>query len=195
MTSYRVLNLFRSGRQSYEQVDNGERYCGVKEARLTLMQQVGDYLKIAYQQEPKEIISNAYNEYHQKQGPYFVQLQNCLILPVAWDEKDGWNSQYISLREEMLKKALAKVTASYQELAMTNDMPYCNLYHYHKNEKDYYMIVNFSTERYEKITCQLLTESTELIEHSRIGSMRVPYTGDQIETTIDSYELKVFEVE
>ena len=59
-------------------------------------------------------------------------MGNCIILPVAWDEKDGWNSQYISLREAMLKEMLSKVTDDYQAFAMTNDMPYCNLYHYHK---------------------------------------------------------------
>lgn len=184
----------RSGHQSYEQVDNGTSYCGVKEARLTLMQQVGDYLNITYSQEPEQIVSNAYNEYHEKQGPYLVQMGNCIILPVAWDEKDGWNSQYISLREAMLKEMLSKVTDDYQAFAMTNDMPYCNLYHYHKDEKDYYMIANFSTENYDSIACQLLIEPGTLIEHSRAGESEVSYDGAHIQTVIDSYELKVFEV-
>ncbi|MEG0294427.1 hypothetical protein [Enterococcus sp.] len=184
----------RSGRQSYEQVDNGQRYCGVKEARLTLMQQVGDYLKIKYNQAPKQVISNAYNEYHEIQGPYLVQMENCLILPVAWDEKDGWNSQYISLREAMVKEVITGIKPSYPKLAMTNDMPYCNLYHYQKEGKTFYIIANFSTERYKAIECQLITTKPELIEHSRQGEKMVAYDGEKIQTAIGSYELKVFEV-
>lgn len=182
----------RSGQQSYEQVTNHKNYYGVSEARMSLMQQTGDFLDITYESDESSIISRAYNEYDQDEGSVCAVSKNSFILPISWDKKAGWSSQYISFKEEIIRDVLLHQSINTKTLALTIDMPYVNLIHYQKNQKNYYLVANFSTESYETIRCQLVNETACYDEYSLTGKQTVTYQDNYLQTSLASLEMKVF---
>lgn len=110
----------RTDYQSYEQVD-GMTIDGIKNPRITMLQHTGDYYKIGYDNsKPVEVLSNAYNEYAEKLGPVMTIVDGrTVILPMNTDPKYGWESQYYSIKEQLLKYILNKTT----NLDYVIDMP------------------------------------------------------------------------
>lgn len=180
-----------TGYQSYEQVDNGQQYTGISEPRMSLMQQTGDFYCLDYEGEV-QVITNAYNEYHVYQGPVCVKVGQHFILPIAWNNRHGWNSQYINFKEEIIKEYLGQTFKG--GFAQTFDMPYCHMYHYQQANKEYFVIANFSTENYKRIRCDLPIKSGQFKEYSRQGEQLVNYENGYLLTELAYYELKVFEL-
>lgn len=184
----------RSGKQSYEQVTNGRSYCGVEEARMTLMQKTGDFADITYDEQDLTVISRAFNEYDKEEGIVCAGSKNSFILPLAWDEKDGWNSQYISFKEEMIREVLLEQETAQRLVVSTIDMPYVNMFHYVKAGRSYYIIANFSSENYNQITCKLDETTAKLKEYHLTGEKEIQFQNQVIATPLAALDIKVFEV-
>lgn len=114
------LKKARTDYQSYEQVD-GMTIDGIQNPRVTMLQHTGDYYQIQYDDsKPVEVLSNAYNEYAEKLGPVMTIVDGrTVILPMNTDPKYGWESQYYSIKEQLLKHILNKTT----DLDYVVDMP------------------------------------------------------------------------
>ncbi len=102
----------RTNYQSYEQIDE-MTINGIKNPRVTMLQHTGDYYKIVYDDsKPVEVLSNAYSAKAEKLGPVMAIVNGqTVILPMNTDPKYGWESQYYSIKEQLLKHILNKTTS------------------------------------------------------------------------------------
>ncbi|AEV94371.1 hypothetical protein [Pediococcus claussenii] len=99
----------RTDYQSYEQID-GKTIDGIENPRMTMLQHMGDYYQIEYNSREVKEVSSARNEYGKKLGSMLTEVKNhILVLPISSDSKYGWESQYYSIREKILKDELRRV--------------------------------------------------------------------------------------
>lgn len=159
-----------SEKQSYEQVDDGQVIDGVEKARMTMMQQLGPYFNIQYDNDIKlDVITNSYDEYNEFVGPAMVSVNNrVLVIPISDHEKYGWNSQYINYKEKIIKTWLEENT---KVVFLKNSGPITLI---KESEKVY--LTNFSMDGTEKIKIRIpnLKINSENIEIlSRGGKEKV----------------------
>jgi hypothetical protein len=110
----------RTGYQSYEQLD-GFTFDGIENPRVTMLQHTGDYYQIGYDPTANvQVLSNAYSAKAEKLGPVMTVVNGrTVILPMNTDPKYGWESQYYSIKEQLLKYILNQTT----NLDYVIDMP------------------------------------------------------------------------
>lgn len=140
----------RSGKQSYEEF-SGSSFDGIENPRVTLLQHVGDYLKIDYKNSSQiKVLSQAYTASHERVGPVMVLTEKSLIMPIGFDDKYGWEGEYHTIKEHALKQALQEF-----DLPYLVDMPGVKLVV--EGEKIY--ISNFTTDLYDGIKLHLSDEN------------------------------------
>lgn len=131
-----------TGYQSYEEAVGEKLICGVEHARITMMQQCGDYYNIIYE-DHIEPITRVYDEYAKLLGNGLISQENALILPIGYHSTYGWQAQYINYRESMIKEFVNK---NKKQIYLVN-MPVVQL----SSDSHKLLITNFSLDTYDQI--------------------------------------------
>lgn len=99
----------RSQHQTYMAMNN-RTLAGVRDARATMLQHVGDYLNLDYAEDANvEVWSTAYNQHHEEQGPVVTAVDgHIFILPFNSDPKYDWESHYNNFEQELFQKLLTE---------------------------------------------------------------------------------------
>ncbi|MFV0379311.1 MAG: hypothetical protein ACK5KQ_00570 [Anaerorhabdus sp.] len=135
-----------TGRQTYEEVISDELICNVRHARMTMMQQCGNYYDIEYE-EGVNVITKTFDDYRKVIGNGTASSNNFFILPIDYHDDDGWTGQYINYKAEILKKFLKDNTS----IPMINNTCVVQLI----MEKDSILITNFSLDPFNNINIHL----------------------------------------
>lgn len=183
----------RAGYQTYEQVDNGDIVGGVKEARMTLMQQVGDLFMINYDDSVK-IITNAYNEYQELLSPACCQTENAFILPIKYHDIHRWNAQYIGFKEHLIKLALRRIDGRYRKAIWVDCVPFTNMVYYEQDNKHYFYLLNFSTDTYSDFQLNGISFN-KIYRVDESGNHEVPFNKEKVNCPIGYLDVELFIVE
>lgn len=137
----------KTGYQAFEQAD-GCQVDNVKNPRITMLQHTGAYLSLEYEKNSDVVIwSSAYNSVDQKLGNMMTIVDHkIIILPINADLKYGWEAQYSSYKEEILKQMIDQIgRVDYLE-----GMPNVKLRIDHKRRLLW--LANFSLDKYKQIS-------------------------------------------
>lgn len=137
-----------TGYHTYEEWNGPELIEGVEHARMTVMQQTGDLANITYRNsDDTAVLTSLYNEKNQWIGNGMSVInRKHFILPISYHLKYGWDAQYVTYKETIIKNYLGKTTTDY----LVN-MPVCQLI---RDGKRLY-ITNFTLDDYESIQINL----------------------------------------
>jgi hypothetical protein len=141
-----------NGYQSYEQVVDGCRYCGLDEARISCQTLAGDFLDVVYNDDAEiktvvknpqgEIIANGISVYNDK----------VYILPYG-HFGDPYGMPYIThlhpLRQEMLQNALKSFVSECP--VFIEGEPYVSLYAHSIDGKVIFLVVNSSGDELDSV--------------------------------------------
>jgi hypothetical protein len=97
----------RSGHQTY--MDSPQRtLAGVRAARTSLLQHVGDYLNLDYEDGANVVTwSVARNQLGDELGPVVTAIDgHIFVLPLNSDPKYGWEAHYNSFEQDLFQKLL-----------------------------------------------------------------------------------------
>ena len=146
---------FRSNYQVFEQAD-GQIVDGVESPRITMLQQIGNYLKIEYQpQSSVKVWSFAYNAIDEKLGNVMAVIdQHIVVLPIDQDSRYGWESQYTTYKQGLLQQILDSV----KPVDYLVGMPNVKLLVENDGQKAW--LANFTLDTYQQIKWHLAAPLT-----------------------------------
>ena len=138
-----------SGGPTYEEIEGEKLIYGIKKFRATCRSWAGDFVQIAYDSSPDEVLASTYNEFHKKFADGYVRHHNCFIIPFVI--KDLYCGQFSEMRrifwsEFVLEKSKCAVVTEYAGVT-----PYL----YSSNEKFVLMLVNSTVENFSEISFKL----------------------------------------
>lgn len=138
----------RTGKQSYEAFDDYE-VAGVQAPRISMLQHIGDYYRMQYiDQTTVKTYSRAYTANNQVVGPVTVVVNNqVLILPIAGDQKYGWEAEYHTIKAQMMQRILAQQ----MNVSYVVNMPDVKLV----LQERQILLSNFSSDNFEKLQLKL----------------------------------------
>lgn len=136
----------KTGYQSFEQAD-GHQVDNVLDPRITMLQHTGSYLSLAYEEDADvQVWSSAYNSIDEKLGNMMTIIDNnVIVLPISTDLKYGWEAQYSSYKEGLLKQMLNEVG----QVDYLVGMPNVKLRIDH--ERRIMWLANFTLDQYDEI--------------------------------------------
>ncbi len=145
----------RSNYQVFEQAD-GQIVDGVESPRITMLQQIGNYLKIEYQpQSSVKVWSFAYNAIDEKLGNVMAVIdQHIVVLPIDQDSRYGWESQYTTYKQGLLQQILDSV----KPVDYLVGMPNVKLLVENDGQKAW--LANFTLDTYQQIKWHLAAPLT-----------------------------------
>lgn len=139
----------RSGYQTYEAIDN-RTIADVENPRISMLQHIGNFLQLDY--DPKanvEIWSQAYNEHHQVLGNVMSLIDDhILILPLDYDNKYGWEAEYIGFKQVVLQQMLDSMAG----IDYLVKMPNTKLVVTQSEAELLLWVANFTLDNYDAIT-------------------------------------------
>lgn len=186
-----------SAYQAFEQVCDGKVYAGISEARISSQVCAGDFLQIEYDKNPKlkTIIKNpkcetiAYG--------MTVYDNHVFILPYG-KFNNGYEAHLNTLRQEIIKETIREIKG-YNLPVFLKDAPYVAIYHYTKENKNYFMLCNCSDDELNEIKIYIgdlkINRLTEINRNSTLGVIVEQYSEDgyiTIKSKLLSKEVKLF---
>ena len=145
----------RSNYQTFEQAD-GQIVDKVESPRITMLQQIGNYLKIEYQpQSSVKVWSFAYNAIDEKLGNVMAVIdQHIVVLPIDQDSRYGWESQFTTYKQGLLQQILDSV----KPVDYLVGMPNVKLLVENDGQKAW--LANFTLDSYQQIKWHLAAPLT-----------------------------------
>ena len=143
-----------TGVVSYEEVANGKKYCGINRARMTMQINVGDFVKIEYEDGAEmEVMTTAHAPEGTKVAPVTVLLGGkTLILPYT-NYAQGWVSHRTSIRRALTIDAIERMSAAKPTYA--REAAYLHVYQYDAPGRKVIALVNTAGDDYENVTLHL----------------------------------------
>jgi len=135
-------HLQDGGHQSYEEVCDGKKYCGIEKARMSSQVSAGDYLEIEYIKKP-EIKTILKNPLGITIGAGMVIYENrVLILPYG-KFNTGIQAHLNPVRQEVLQEAL-RSNLNYKCPIFIKGLPHVPIYEYSNGRQNVLMLFNSS---------------------------------------------------
>lgn len=136
----------QTGQHTYEEWNGSEAIEGVHHARMTVMQQIGNWANITYESKVEQLTS-LYNENREMFGTGMAQqVGKFFVLPISYHLKYAWDGQYINYKEKIIKRFLKHTAVAY-----VIDMP---VVQFQQDDNRLYF-TNFSLDDYEEIRVRL----------------------------------------
>jgi hypothetical protein len=138
-----------SGHQSYEEVCDGNNYCGIDNARMSAQVSAGDYLEIEYVREPelKTVLKNPSGEI--VGAGMAVYEGHVLILPYGKFGNDI-QAHLSPVRQEILQEILKSIP-KYKCPVFVKGLPHVPIYAYGNGKKNVLMLFNSSGDDIEEV--------------------------------------------
>lgn len=160
--------------QSFEQAD-GRQVNNVKDPRVTMLQHTGSYLSLDYEEDADvQVWTSAYNSIDQKLGNMMTIVDHkTILLPISADLKYGWEAQYSSYKEGLIKQMLDEIGP----VDYLTEMPNVKL-KIDRTRRELW-IANFTLDKYEQINWHYTLKPNHQVEVTRYK--KDSYQVDEVE--------------
>jgi hypothetical protein len=138
-----------SGYQTYEEISNGKKYCGIKEARMSAQNLTGDYAEIIYNgtQSALSVVKN----YEGKKRGEGVTLINGRHVVFPYGRFRGRLQSHLYPVRKALISGLIRNFEPSSDLVCIEGIPYGYITQYRDKGKLFLLLANFSNDSYPGI--------------------------------------------
>lgn len=142
-----------SGGHAYEEVCDGERYCGIEEARMSLQRAEGGYYRIDYASDPR-LITVAKNSRGELAGPGMALVRGrTFVLPCGG--KDSFFQIHLDTYKQAILQTLVGGLEGYERPPYAEGVPYLGVYAFEDAEQCAILAVNASGDPLEGVRLHL----------------------------------------